>query len=131
MEPNGKGSDPLQSLVADEREFARETLAEALRPLLNLTKDGDLLLKPNFSDLKARQQVLAILLGLKAAELLEFRSSPAAPPGEIVEVSGMAAGTVRPALSSLLKERLVSKDDSGAYFIPLHAAGQVIEIVKR
>ena len=119
--------DPLEYLLADEDAFARETLASALAPLLKLSRSGDLFLEPAFSKLKARQQVLAVLLGLKAAEMLGIRESAATTPGEIVELSGMAPGTVRPKLSELLRERLIVRRKEGGYEVPVSAANQAVE----
>jgi DNA-binding transcriptional ArsR family regulator len=119
--------DPLEDLLADENAFARETLASALSPLLKLSRSGDLFLEPAFSRLKARQQVLTILLGLKAAEMLGIRESAATTPGEVVELSGMAPGTVRPKLSELLRQRLIVRRKDGGYEVPVSAANQALD----
>jgi hypothetical protein len=128
--PTESSGDPLEDLLVDENAFARETLASALSPLLRLSRSGDLFFEPGFSELKALQQVLTILLGLKAAEMLGIRESASATPGEVVELSGMAAGTVRPKLSELVRQRLILRRKDGGYEVPVSAANQVLDTLQ-
>ncbi|HEX7133467.1 MAG TPA: hypothetical protein VF228_12890, partial [Iamia sp.] len=61
--------------------------------------------------------ILVVLLGLRAAHLLGLRSSWGATPTQLAHLAGMPTGTVRPKLSALSKERLVSKDGH-EYLVP-------------
>jgi len=111
-------TDPLAELVVDEAAIARGELAEVLEAFVRLTKGGDLIFEPAFDSLTAHQRVCCVLLSLRAGEMLGFRAGPGATPKEIVELSGMPAGTVRPKLVDLTKRRLARKAN-GRYEIPV------------
>jgi hypothetical protein len=110
-------NDPLQALLVDETAIAREELAQALRPYLQLGRDGGLWLLAPFDHLSGQAKVLCVLLAVKAQHLLGLRQGEAIQPQELVELSSMPPGTVRPKLSQLAKDRLVSKSANG-YTVP-------------
>lgn len=110
-------TDPLKDLVVDEASFARDELARALKPYVQLGREGGLWLLEPFDGLPARAKVICVLLAVKAQYLLDFRATDGAQPQELVDLSRMAAGTVRPKLSELNRSRLVAKTGSG-YTIP-------------
>lgn len=110
-------TDPLQELLVDETAIAREELAEALRPYLQLGRDGGLWLLDPFDALPARARILCLLLAVKAQRMLGLRDNEAAKPQELVDLSSMAPGTVRPKLSQLARARLVTKGADG-YVVP-------------
>lgn len=103
------GSDPLAVLVVDENEIAQDALAEALAPYVGITKSGGLVLTERVTELTAASRMLVVLLATWAANLLGYRARPGAPPAELVDLSGLPAGTVRPKLSELSKRGLVVK----------------------
>lgn len=111
---------PLDRLMVKEDALAEGHVAAALEQYVGLTSSGGIVLKGAFDDLKAREQVLCILLAMRAAQLLGLKGEAGLTPLEIVEVSGMAGGTVRPKLSELVKSRLVAKE-GGRYEVPMHA----------
>lgn len=118
----------LETLIVDESAVARDQLASALAPYLRFTRAGELLLEPRFDDLAAELRVLCVLLALQALRLLDLRETDQATPAEIVSISGMPPGTVRPKLAGLLKKRLVAKDGA-RYSLPVHAARRAIELL--
>jgi hypothetical protein len=111
-------ADPLETLLVDEETIAREELAELLAPYVGITKAGGLVLTDNVTSLKAADRLIAVLLGAWAANLLGLRPRAGATPGELVALSGLPAGTVRPKLSELTKRCLVAKQGS-EYVVPL------------
>jgi DNA-binding transcriptional ArsR family regulator len=121
-------ADALTALIVDDDALARDELAVAIAAHVRLTKGGALLLEPSFNDLPSDRQVLCVLLALKALKLLGFRESDSATPQEIVDLSGMAPGTVRPKLSALLKARLVTKQGH-SYSLPVHSARRAIDLL--
>lgn len=121
----------LEDLVVDEREVASTELASALGPYVRFTASGGLLLEPGFKELHAEHQVLCVLLALQALRMLGYRDTDQASPAQIVELSGMAPGTVRPKLSGLLKARHVTKSAGGSYSLPLHEARRAISLLER
>jgi hypothetical protein len=121
MNAEGRGDpDPLTSLVVDEAELAREELADVLRPYLRFTGSGSLVMEPEFDRITTAQQVCCVLLALRAAHLMGLRERPGATPREIVELSGMAPGSVRPKLSRLLRDRVLAKEGDD-YLVPAQA----------
>jgi hypothetical protein len=122
-------TDSLHGLIVDESTVARDELAAALSPYVRFTGDGRLLLEPAFDELSADRKVVCVLLAFQALAILELRDDASATPAEIVELSGMPAGTVRPKLSALLKQRRVAKTADG-YTLPLHAARRAADLLR-
>jgi hypothetical protein len=116
-----ENKDPLEALLVDENTVAREELAKGLAPFLQLTNEGSVLPLPSFDDLDSKTKVLCALLGIKALAMLGRRESDRVSPAELIEMTNMAPGTVRPKLSKLAEERLITKAD-GAYWIGTHGA---------
>jgi hypothetical protein len=118
--------DPLAALLVNEDSIAREELAAGLAPFVQLTEQGGLWPLPPFEGLASANKVLCLLLAVKAMAMLGLRDSDRAAPGELVEMSGMPAGTVRPKLSKLAGKRLVVKGDR-EYWISSHGARKALE----
>ena len=121
-------ANDLKRLVVEEADLAEADLADALEPYLRFTSDGQLLLEDGFEALSAKDRVLCLLLGLRAMEMLGLRPQATAKPAEIVRVSGMPPGTVRPKLSQLTRERYATKGADG-YSLPLHSARRAVRIL--
>lgn len=121
--------DPLSSLIVDESHLAREELADTLRPYLRLGRSGQVVIDRAFDQLTALQKVACILLGLAAAHMLDLRDRRGATPQEIVRVSGLAGGTVRPKLSELLRDRYAVRDGHD-YAIPIHAIRRITDLLR-
>jgi hypothetical protein len=120
--------DPLARLLMDDAdEVDRAAIAATLQDLVAVdSKSGRLALKPAFDNLPARARVLVYLLGARVAVLLGKRGDEHVLPKEIIEITGMPAGTVRPKLAELLEARLVSHSDDGAYTVAPHQVGRAI-----
>jgi hypothetical protein len=110
-------SDPLEDLVVDESEMARDELAKLLRPYVRFARDGTMLFEDSFQGLPARARVLCALLALRAMNILGLRPDPGAGPQVLVDLTNMPPGTVRPKLRELAKSRLVTKE-AGNYVVP-------------
>jgi hypothetical protein len=120
--------DPLAALLVNEDSIAREELAAGLAPYVQLTEQGGLWPLPPFESLASTNKVLCLLLAVKAMAMLGLRESERAAPGELVEISGMPAGTVRPKLSKLAEKRLVVKGN-GEYWISSHGARKALDVL--
>jgi hypothetical protein len=124
-----EAEDPLAALVVDETLLAREELAAVLGPFVRFTASGGLLLEKAFDHLTTLQRVGCVLLAMRAAELLGLRDRPGARPREIVAVSGMPPGTVRPKLGALVRERIAVKE-ADEYMIPGHGIRRAVDLIK-
>lgn len=102
-------TDPLETLLVDEGSIARDELATALEPFIRFARDGTLWPLDAFDQLTSKRKVLCLLLAVKAQHLLGLREDELVSPGQLVEMSEMAPGTVRPKLSELVRERRVAK----------------------
>jgi hypothetical protein len=118
--------DPLSQLLVDQDSIARDELASGLAPYVQLTEQGGLWPLPPFEDLDSGTKVLCTLLAVKAMSLLGLRESDRVAPIELVEMSGMPPGTVRPKLSRLAEKRLIAKS-GGQYWISTHGARKALE----
>lgn len=121
-------ADKLSALVVDSETLARDEFARALTPYVRFTSSGGLLPGPAFDRLSSEHRVLCVLLALQAMRLLGLRNSDEVTPAEIVEISGMPPGTVRPKLAALMKARWVGKR-SGRYSLPVHSAQRAIDLL--
>jgi hypothetical protein len=116
----------LKDLIVNERAVAETELATALDPYVRFTGDGELIIQEGFQSLTSERQVLCLLLAVQAMKILELRDTDQITPSEMVELSGMAPGTVRPKLSALAKKRRATRQ-RGSYSLPMHSARRVIE----
>ena len=111
--------DPLSELLVDAVEADRRSIATALKGRVALdSSSGRLVLSPGYNDLDSRRKVLVVLLGRKAAFLLNLTDSEALTNKDVTDVSGLPPGTAAPGLKSLREMRLVSQDPSKAYYVP-------------
>jgi len=120
--------DPLSALLVDEEDVARDELAAGLAPFIQITKQGGLLPRSSFDGLSAADKVLTLLLSIKAMKMLELRDSERVGPAELIELSGMPGGTVRPKLSALTRKRMIVKDDH-AYWITTLGARKALQVL--
>jgi uncharacterized membrane protein (UPF0136 family) len=121
-------ADPLAALLVDENDVAREELASGLAPFVQITKQGGLLPLEPFEGLNSANKVLTLLLAIKAMRMLELRDNERVGPAELTEMSGMAAGTVRPKLSALASNRLIAKDGP-EYWITTLGARKALQVL--
>lgn len=121
--------DPLAALLVDEDSIAREELAAGLAPYVQLAEQGGLWPLPPFEDLDSATKVLCALLAVKAMSMLGLRESDRVAPVELIEMTGMPPGTVRPKLSKLAEKRLIAKDDH-QYWISTRGARKALQVLK-
>jgi len=124
--------DPLSDLLLDASEVDRARLSKALGDILGIdTKSGQVVLKPGFSRLSARNKLLAYLLGRKAAVLLDRAEVESVAPKDIPQDTGMPSGTVHPKLRELLEDHLVSQTESSEYYVARHQVLQAISELEK
>ena len=125
-------SDPLRSLLVDASEVDRQAIASTLSGKVSLDGEtGRPVLTPGYASLDAASKVLLILLARKAALLLELAENEVLSNKEVIDQSGLPAGTVAPTLRRFKELHLVDQDTNRSYYIPNAQLNQVIEkIVK-
>ena len=117
--------DPLEKLVRSGTELDKELLATVLAGLVWIDKDsGEVRFTPEGTRLPKKLQILAYLLGQKAAKALGLVSEELIAPKELATKLGMGGGPLRGQLSMLKKERLVDTKN-GKYYIPNYAIESV------
>jgi hypothetical protein len=123
-------TEKLTDLIVREDELVEQQLVSVLQLYVQFTDRGDLLLQPDFDVLTTEAQVACVLLAIKALGMVGLRSLDAATPAEIVALSGLPGGTVRPKLRDLLKRRCVARNSDGRYFMPTNAIHRTIEVLR-
>lgn len=124
-------SDPLESLLIDAAEVDRNRIADTLKDLIAIdANSGSVVFRPTSRRLDARQKILCYLLGRKVSYLLNRSESEAAKPKTVIEETGMASGTVHPALKGLRENRLVSQAEDGAYLVAGHQIHDALELIR-
>ncbi|UYN89514.1 MAG: hypothetical protein KIT08_10505 [Anaerolineales bacterium] len=109
----------LSDLVLDEAKLVEELLAATLRPLVRISRSGELILEPAFRSLSLAQKVLTVIAAAKAMKLLEIRDSEEIGPTEIALLAGIPVGSVKPSVRALLNNGDVEATPGGRYTIPL------------
>lgn len=119
----------LSDLVKKDEDVREELLAGALFPFMEFTESGELLPTPAYKRLDTKKKVVVILLCGLALSQLGKRKNYKLTPKEITTASGIPAGSVRPALKGLLKDRIVAMEN-GEYWIPTHNFAEVQNMLK-
>ncbi|MDQ4125687.1 MAG: helix-turn-helix domain-containing protein [Actinomycetota bacterium] len=108
----------------------RAAIAESLSGYIAIDdKSHDVVTQPSFKSLSQPQQLVAYLLGVKAAALLGLQDQEGRSPSEVAKNTGVAPGTVRRILPDLAKKRLVSQDAGGRYFVAHHQVSTAIATI--
>lgn len=113
-------NDPLQKLVIDVTELDKEKLRSLLVDYLAISKEGQIVVLPNFSQLSTTNKILAIVLARRAAHALGLSEKDLISPKEIEEKTGIPGGTVRRELGELRDKRLLI-NIKGSYSVPNYA----------
>jgi len=119
----------LTDLIKKDEEIKGELLAEALFPYMNFTESGELLPSESFKKLSSKAKVLVVLLSGVALLQLGIRQTDRMAPKDVVEMSAIPAGTVRPALKELLEEKVVAIRN-GEYQIPPRSFSDVKRLIE-
>jgi hypothetical protein len=123
--------DPLAELLVDADSLDRAAIAGAIKNRVGINgSDGRLTLLEGYDRLDARRKVAVILLARKAASLLGISDTEAVSYKEAVTTSGLAGGTVAPALRTLKDQRIADQTDSKAYFVPNAAIPKAVTLLK-
>lgn len=127
--------DPLDSLVVNGDDLDRQLLADLVAPFaaLHLLKGVMTIRYTQSGDsLSAREKVLVFLLSKKALALKDptGKATETASPTEIEKETGIAGGTLRPALRKLADDNLLVQDSKGgAYSVPNFALNRIKSIL--
>ena len=119
----------LRDLVVDEQKFDQAELADGLMKYVRLGSTGQLRPGESWDDLSERAKVLAVVLGFKAAAVLELRQDESGSASEIAEASGVAPGTVRPVLRDLLDHHLLRQQGRGRYAVQEMRVSQALRLI--
>lgn len=119
--------DSLDELFVNEDEtLSNEAIKGILIEYVQFTQPhGKIFLLPTFDKLDNEKKMLVLLLAKKALKI-KLGLEEGATPKELQDITGLGTGTVSPTLTTLLRERLVSKDD-GKYTIPNYAIHKIKE----
>lgn len=112
--------DPLTALFVDGEELDKEQIVEALSGIAGLSKSGDVVQLAGFSELTARQKVLAYLLAYKASKVLGLRDDDEVSSADLARATGLAEGTVYPTMTELRNGRAVSQGGNSKYSVAHH-----------
>ncbi len=114
--------DPLDQLFVKPEEIEgaeRATLSKMVFPFASIDPEsGRIFMKPTFDDLSTKHKVLVYLLARLALSTRPNAPLPAiASPKEIEKGTGLPGGSVRPNLTLLVREHIVSPSGDG-YLVP-------------
>jgi len=125
--------DPLDQLVMKAEEVEgeyRKLLADLLKPHVRMDPDtGKIYFVPHPPRLNTKQHVLVYLLAKLALAQKSDKLEPVASASDVENATGLPGGTVRPKLTQLFRERVISKSEAG-YFVEaanLHKARSILE----
>lgn len=124
--------DPLDDLVVKSSEVAgenRRLLAELLRPHIQFDPETGAIHFRQPPRLNTRQYVLVYLLAKMALAQKNPQYDPVATARDVEDGTGLPGGSVRPKLTELSRERVISKNDTGYYVAVtnLHKARAILE----
>ena len=109
--------NPLENLILKES-LNKDILASILDGFIKINPDsGEIMLLPNYSKLKNKEQIIIILLSFKALKELGLREKEEVSPKKIERVSQMLGGTSRWILRDLVAERVLICEKS-KYKVP-------------
>src|SRR6266571_4679010 len=120
---------PLEDLLIDDTNLDQELLASGLKGYVGVTQAGEVRSLERWEELSSKGKVVAMLLGLRAAELLGRRETGPSSPSEIAAMSGIASGTVKPVLRDLVVERLAHQPVPGKYAVSGHSLRRALEVM--
>ncbi len=110
-------SDPLDELVTKAKVVEGEhrlLLAELLKPHVRIDPDtGKIYFTNHPPKLNTKQHVLVYLLAKLALAQKNSEYTSVATTRDVEENTGLPGGTVRPKLSELLKDKIISKTEAG------------------
>jgi hypothetical protein len=122
--------DPLAELLVDARHVDRQAITEALRGRVSIdSESGRAVLLAGYSRLDAKRKILTVLLGRKAAQLLNVVDHETLTNGEVVDATGLPPGTVASSLKNLRERRLVGQEEDRSYLVPNPQLGNVITFI--
>jgi len=118
----------LRSLLVSAEAVAEDTLVGALEGAVSIIEgSGEVMALAGLSKMDLSSQVIAYLLALRAAVIMQQRQSAEASPQEIATALHLDVQRVRESLSRL-KNTVVAKTDNG-YQIPIIRTHMACELL--
>jgi hypothetical protein len=124
--------DPLRELLLDAVEIDRARIALALKGLVGLDQNtGRVVLQPAFRNLSNPQRIAAVLLALRAAQLMGVSDTESVPYKEMSRLAGMPDGSVASTLSRMRDHHEVSQTEDGQYYLADHDVLVAVEKLEK
>lgn len=119
----------LENLVVDEQALNETLLADVLSKYVRIGEDsGSIYPKDSFENLRSDRKTAIVLLTQHAKSVLDMAESEWLSPSDIVAISGLKDGTVRPKVRELV-DRGLAEDDDGIYRIPAPNLRDAVEFI--
>jgi len=118
----------LEDLVVSGAEIDRKLVTEILAPYLRLDKETcGIRPAEKWDKLNKEEKIILYLIARKAMRALNLPIEvEEAAASEVVEQTGVKAGTAYPVLRELLSERIIEQvGKRGGYLVPNHALGRI------
>ncbi len=121
----------LERLLADESDLNRNMLSEVLAPFVKIGKEsGTPIFTAKYSDLANDGKIIVYLLSKKAAVALGVtKEDEKATPKEISQATGVPYDSVKPTVSHLAREQILTRE-AGRYFFPNHLLLRAKELIE-
>ncbi len=114
-------TDPLDKIFQKTEELDNQRkviLADLLNPFVRIDlENGAFLPTIIWSNLTTQKQVLVYMLAKLALSSRNPKFQNQATPKEVTDNTEIPGGTVRPKLTELLKDKLISKNEFGGYYV--------------
>jgi hypothetical protein len=124
----------LEDLIVSGSDMDRELLGEILAPYVRLDKERcGVRPTEKWDELGTEEKILLYLVARKAMVALGFPiDNEEAAASEVINQTGLKAGTAYPTLRVLLQQRLIDQPGKrSGYLVPNHALGKVKSILKK
>lgn len=109
----------FEDLLVDEEEVNEELLTETVIDYVQIgEQSGELIPKPAYDDLTAKEKIVVALLAHRARFGLDMVEDEWIKPGAIASMTGVKKGTVYPTVRDLADDGIARNSDDGGYMIP-------------
>ncbi len=109
--------NPFQKLIRSKTELdleAQQQLADILEPYIWIDPDQDTVeFKQTAPKMTAREKTFILLLGQKVKTLINSDLNETLSSGDVERHTGLAGGTVRPALKDLFETKMIDRNENG------------------
>ena len=113
--------DPLDKIFTKPEDIdnkLREILADILTPFARIDiESGAFMPTILWGNLDSKRKILVFLVAKLALSTRKNQFGSCASPKDIEIATEIPGGTVRPKVIELLEEKIIGKDDTGAYYV--------------